>query len=366
MAKVGFWLQGAKGKLAGSVMQKGEGGTIIRQRVAPNNPKTPKQMAQRIVFATVTQAARFMDPIINHSFEGFATGAKSRREFVRLNLDKLRALAALDFADAPSAGDANVFMTTKNVSALIPNRYIVSRGSLSYNNNISLNRVSNGGVGTIQGSINVVLNTTLSSTQTEGYVTLGELMSKLCNIDTVNTQLTLLTIETNASQSPIFTYVNAPGGVIRECTMSARRIVLRSDVDLSQEVKVVAIENGNPVLQRDIHEAIINAVDLSKTDVTFVDSLVSYLSPSYSNQGTIALSGQMPLPASTLAAGLIRSKLVGDSWLRSSCELTCAAPSDLNWGLTWNYAGDAWSQSVELAASTQFLEKGQETGSIDV
>ena len=54
MAKVGFWLKGSTGKLAGTTLYKGANGeTIQREIVSPSNPKTMAQNIQRIVMSTV-------------------------------------------------------------------------------------------------------------------------------------------------------------------------------------------------------------------------------------------------------------------------------------------------------------------------
>ena len=75
MAKVGFWLQGATGKLAGSKLQNGVNGTIIADNTKkPKNPKTINQILQRIFVNTVAQAYSAMQPILCHSFEGVADG----------------------------------------------------------------------------------------------------------------------------------------------------------------------------------------------------------------------------------------------------------------------------------------------------
>lgn len=56
MGKSGFWLRGAKGKLAGTVLYQSGGRTLQREIVTPKNPQTMGQMSQRVVFAT---AAKF-------------------------------------------------------------------------------------------------------------------------------------------------------------------------------------------------------------------------------------------------------------------------------------------------------------------
>lgn len=55
MAKTGFWLRGAKGKLAGSVLYQANGSTIQREIVKPNNPQSDNQMRQRIGFAAASK-----------------------------------------------------------------------------------------------------------------------------------------------------------------------------------------------------------------------------------------------------------------------------------------------------------------------
>ena len=87
MAKPGFWLRGAKGKLAGASIAKGaDGSTVIREIVTPKNPQTLAQKIQRIVMATVTKAYSCMKVICDHSFEGLSMGAKCMNRFNREGL----------------------------------------------------------------------------------------------------------------------------------------------------------------------------------------------------------------------------------------------------------------------------------------
>lgn len=126
MAKNPFWLRGAKGKIAGVVAMKGEKGTVIRENVKPANPQTNGQMLQRIIFGSVTQAAKVMLPIIGISFEGYGSEKLNRRRFVQLNCGLLKTEAKFDNEGFRS----KLSYTTKNVSQLIPNPYRVSDGSL--------------------------------------------------------------------------------------------------------------------------------------------------------------------------------------------------------------------------------------------
>ena len=122
MAKAPFWLRGGKGKLAGSVLFKGEKGTIIRENVVPRNVQSDPQMRQRIAFGTVTQAAREMLPIIGISFEGYDSEKLNRRRFVQVNSTFLGKKAKINATECA--------WSTKGNNQLIPNPYIMSAGSL--------------------------------------------------------------------------------------------------------------------------------------------------------------------------------------------------------------------------------------------
>lgn len=89
MAKSGFWLRGAKGKLAGTVLYHGKGGTYQREIVTPTNPRTDGQIAQRIKFASTV---KFYKSAIANFFR-FAYEDKKATEsdynaFMRNNIGK--------------------------------------------------------------------------------------------------------------------------------------------------------------------------------------------------------------------------------------------------------------------------------------
>lgn len=128
MAKAPFWLRGGKGKLAGSVLFKGETGTIVRENVTPHNPQSGGQMKQRAVFATVTQAAKLMLPIIGISFEGITAEKLNRRKFVQLNTTYLSSLARNILTTGTNP--RGLRFSGKGNAQLIGNPYIISRGTL--------------------------------------------------------------------------------------------------------------------------------------------------------------------------------------------------------------------------------------------
>ena len=94
MAETGFWLRGAKGKLAGSTIYRSNGKTQQREIVTPKNPKSNSQMIQRAVMASVMRAYSHGKAIFDHSFQGVSVGMKSMQAFQKENANILRTLVA--------------------------------------------------------------------------------------------------------------------------------------------------------------------------------------------------------------------------------------------------------------------------------
>lgn len=131
MARNPFWLRGAKGKFAGSVVYKGENGTVVRENVDPSNPQTTAQMCQRVAWATVSRAAKYMLPVIGQSFEGKSSEKENRREFFKQNVARLSKSYKNILEGSVNRNSTQYRMATpKGIKTLIPNNYVISDGSL--------------------------------------------------------------------------------------------------------------------------------------------------------------------------------------------------------------------------------------------
>lgn len=129
MAKTGFWLRGANGKLAGASIAKGaDGSTVIREIVTPKNPQTEAQKIQRIIMATVTKAYAVMKGITDHSFEGLSMGAKCMNRFNQLNAAMLRQKVSSLVAQGYALEE--IFDFNKGDNRLTANEWVISSGSL--------------------------------------------------------------------------------------------------------------------------------------------------------------------------------------------------------------------------------------------
>lgn len=131
MSKVGFWLKGSTGKLAGTTLYKGANGeTIQREIVSPSNPKTMAQNIQRIVMSTVGAAYSVMKSICDHSFEGVKKGQETMSLFMSENIQKCR--ASIEEMQAQGVAFLNMysFVPVGMKHAFAPNQFLVAMGSL--------------------------------------------------------------------------------------------------------------------------------------------------------------------------------------------------------------------------------------------
>lgn len=102
MAEVGFWLHGARGKLAGTSLRRGaDGKTVMSEIVTPFNPRTNSQLFQRAIMATIMRAYSAGKEVFDHSFQGKSVGAASMATFMKRNLNILRALCSEEIDNIP-------------------------------------------------------------------------------------------------------------------------------------------------------------------------------------------------------------------------------------------------------------------------
>lgn len=151
-----------RGRIGSDVYSVGKDGKGARQQVVRSlaeqvaNPRSSAQMFGRMVMSTVMQAVSALKPIIDHSFDGVATGQPSISEFIRRNY-------ALVKADAEAhPDDDNTFGLNKyQEKGVKPGYYIVSNGSVQ-----------------LPSAVGIAANT-MSITLPSGQITVGGLKSAL-------------------------------------------------------------------------------------------------------------------------------------------------------------------------------------------
>lgn len=121
MAKMNPLFGRMKGKYGGSVMYSYNGKQCMRERVIEvKNPRSSKQAIQRAILATCGRFVSAFAPILNNSLQSETSKVMTLAKIRSLNMDYLRGLAA--------AGEGQ--FNPKGSPAIMPNDYVVSRGSL--------------------------------------------------------------------------------------------------------------------------------------------------------------------------------------------------------------------------------------------
>lgn len=373
MAKAGLILQGASGKLGKMKLSKGEGTTIMSELVAPGNPQTQKQMAQRIIFGTVAQARTAMKSIVNHSFQGISSEKKNLREFTRLNIRQLRGLAAQDYANNVTGGEGSMFVTTKGVSMCIPNQYVIANGKLS-NPKIDVRHTGQGEL------LPCFTNEGVELPVTDHKVKLGDLIYWLFGIQSKQEMITVCAIARNADGF-IYSYhdYNMAGYQIPYTAFNARRIVVNPTVDFESDVTV---EGDGVNLGTALQTAINQTFSSPKTNAMFLTLVANMAMDAVSLQNNALHIDNASIDSgdwidmyaykannacNVYAAGFIRSQKDGKNWLRNKAVMKIAEPiqqDDANYGLYWAIANDAWFESNEIADTSEFLNEGGSSSSV--
>lgn len=123
MAKSNNFFGLRKGSTKNFTFSQLDGKQITKERVSEvKNPRSERQMRQRMLMTSIGAAYRFLKVIADHSFEGLTVGQKCMSEFNRLNLNKFKKDSLNDAAKV-------AFNAWKD-NLINPLPFIISRGSL--------------------------------------------------------------------------------------------------------------------------------------------------------------------------------------------------------------------------------------------
>ena len=128
--------RGSAGSMTYSVYN---GKQVIKEKVTEvANPQSNAQMRTRVAFGTVAKAGAALADLVGISFQGISKIPAAKRRFNALNISKLASQLRSNEADGQFA--------PKGMSVLVPNKYVVSDGSLRNANlgTIDLNGTSDG------------------------------------------------------------------------------------------------------------------------------------------------------------------------------------------------------------------------------
>lgn len=131
MAKGNALLGTLRGSAGDVTFRVSNGRQVMSKRArVVRNPKTSKQIYQRMFFATIAKAQSAMKKIVDHSFENVEFGAKSLRYFSSKNIALMRQNAKYDYKLQAWVSPGMSFVPPRTIGATF-NKYRVSEGSLS-------------------------------------------------------------------------------------------------------------------------------------------------------------------------------------------------------------------------------------------
>lgn len=130
MAKGNPFLGTVSGSFGDLTLKNYRGKQVLtRKSTKPHNPRTSKQIYQRMFFATVGKARAAFKNIIDHSFEQVPHGVDSLNYFQKRNIALLREGTVYDYAKQSWVNPNMNFVAPKS-SSFAANPYRISEGSL--------------------------------------------------------------------------------------------------------------------------------------------------------------------------------------------------------------------------------------------
>lgn len=319
------------------------GQQITKDRVtAVHNPRTSKQQYQRAIMATCMAAYSHMKAIEDHAFEGKRKGGMNQREFMRLNLAKLRAGLISDADANRTAVNCTAFVNFPKSNELVPNNYVISRGSLVAQTlfiNWAL-EVENGD-NTLHLSVPDPMSTVAQFFASTGLVP-GSQITFLWFDQGVNSKHSI----PGSGQAPGWSYIP---GVFRFA-----RFVVKKDVDLTHVFDPGTMDDQAYAI------SVLNYIkDDEKTTIDIGTNSILFASGSF----TFNLEEGLPAFDATLtgALGIITS--IEDTGERSNSEMWLYNVENNitagNTGLTWDAVPVAWMEDIALGESDRYLEGGE-------
>lgn len=130
MSKGNMLLGQARGKVGSLVFSRQNGKQVTRAKAETvRNPQTEKQIVQRIILNTISQAYSRMSAITDHSFEGKTNPAENMAAFMKRNMNELRSKIAAAVANGDSFSDIFNFAPIGSAN-FVYNPLVISQGAL--------------------------------------------------------------------------------------------------------------------------------------------------------------------------------------------------------------------------------------------
>lgn len=324
----------ARGSVGDLTFSVSYGEQISRAKAkSVKNPRTDAQMIQRIIMSTTVQAYSGMQAIVDHSFQGVAYQGPSMNKFNSLNSKALRSAYA-----AAQGTDAVLPLFNRNgMKSIALNEYVMSTGSLPV---VELpTRVSEE-----YGTEEIITDfREYGEAPNVSYGSTGVAIAKASSL-TYAQVIAMFGLQAG-DQLTLCALTRKNGDVERGCQFKFGRFILMpADGDLSHEITDASVANEKNQNAKFVSRTIsVNGSDMACQCLAFED---------------LDIAGEANTTV-IYAAGVIVSRLEGNSWKRNNCVLKMAVSGDdlVDGGYSMQQAIDSYSASSIETNSPWYLNK---------
>lgn len=324
----------ARGSVGDLTFSVSYGEQISRAKAkSVKNPRTDAQMIQRIIMATTVQAYSGMQAIVDHSFQGVAYQGPSMNKFNSLNSKQLRNL----YATAANADYGFPTFNGNGMKTIALNDYIISTGSLPQ---VILPTMKEAGTGA-----DVIITDKVERGESPNLIdgATGVAIAKASSL-TYAQVISMFGLQAG-DQLTLCALTAKSGDPAMGCQFKYGRFILMpADGDLSHDITDASVAN----------EKNQNAKFVSR-NITVDGSEMACQLLAFDDLDIAGESNAVYI----VAAGVIVSRLEGNSWKRSNCQLAHAEWDDIatSYGYLMQDAIDSYSSTAIETNSPWYLNK---------
>lgn len=373
MAKSKSFFGQRRGSTKSLTFQVLRGMQITKDRVTEvANPQTSGQMPTRVALAVVSKAAARLMPLIGMSFEGAGNAVDNRRRFQAENMRHMRQVFINSIpkgrADRPWAKQA--YGIPKGFAAIVPNQYIISKGSLVtprfFTPVIATNGTGSAAYQTLLSAVTIYDEGVLFA---PGTYTAQQFVNKLFGLN-VNDQITFVGVITENGDGYVYNGINEIGYMTRFGEMISRRLVF-SDPSLN-------IEITESTTAQQLKDFLTSCVDQESTDGTLLAVLLSALTSRFEDNllkvffaeiSGDELLGEKADNYTLRALGWFSSRMDTTTmkWRYSNCTLSLIMQpfrqvdegDEENWyGVPYGLAVETYLKATSKTASDLYTQQG--------
>lgn len=350
------------------------GAQITKDRVSEvANPQTTGQMPTRIALAVVSKAAARLMPLIGMSFEGAGNAVENRRQFQAANMRHMRQLfiASVNPRGTSPIYSRQAYGIPKGYAAIVPNKYIVSKGSLVTPEYFTPEAPWKGAGATAYQEFTSVTKSGVTEAFDYGTYNAAQFLGKLFGVQPGD-QMTYVAVITQNGEGYVYNGISEIGYMTRFGEMISRRVVF---VDPGTSIEIAAGTTDDQVIAYAQ-----SCIDTEKSDSLLAALLAEQITVEAGNNAKVIgapeigedeIAGDKHSEYTTRACGWFLSRLdtIGNAWRYSSCELTLAmqpysevdvADEFLWYGVRYADAVGSYLKTTNAAASNLYTQQGGE------